>query len=246
MRIEDICFNTIVTSDVVFSKKELLSSFRSSGYSKSESSFLAYFQELIRDSRIQRIGRNAYRVADSNLKSYEYSYSSQSNAIATAIKDKHPYLDFSIFEMVQLNEFANHQIGRNTIFVFVDADVIDYVFDSLKTEYSSNVLLHPSIDDYHRYKTDDTIILCRRISESPVGHNPEWSTCIEKLLVDIVAEQLIASSFGDSEIPRIYEGAFEKYIIDESKLFRYARRRNAAEKITTLISEKTNIKLHNV
>ena len=244
MKIEDICFNTIVTSDVVFSKKELLSSFRSSGYSKSESSFLAYFQELIRDSRIQRIGRNAYRVADSNLKSYEYSYSNQSNAVATAIKVMHPYLDFSIFEMVQLNEFANHQIGRNTIFVFVDADVIDYVFDSLKTEYSSNILLHPSIGDYHRYKADDTIVLCRRISESPVGHNPEWSTCIEKLLVDIVAEQLIASSFGDSETPRIYEGAFEKYVIDESKLFRYARRRNAADKITTLISEKTNIKLH--
>lgn len=244
MKTEENFFNEFVKPDMVFSKKELLSSFRLSGYTKSEPSFLAYFQELIRDARIQRIGRNAYRAADNSIKNYEYSYSSQSETVASILKDKHPNLDFSIFETVQLNEFMNHQIGRNTIFLYTDADVMDYVFDSLRSNYSLNILLHPSADDYHRYKTEDTIVLCRRISESPAGLNPKWSTCIEKLLVDIVAEPLIASSFGDNELPRIFEGAFEKYVIDENKLFRYARRRNAKDKIMDLISKKTMVKLH--
>lgn len=244
MRIENIYLNSVITPEMTFSKDELFSLFLASGYEKGKSSFLAYFQELIRDSVVQRVGRNAYQIADRHLRYYVYSYSERAVAVATAIQNHHPYLDFSIFEMIQLNEFVNHQIGRNTIFVFVDADVLDYVFDSLRTEYTSNILLSPSNSDFHRYKTDDTLVLCRRISESPMGKEPVWSVCIEKLLVDIVTEPLIISSFADSETARIYESAFEKYIIDESRMFRYARRRNAVDKIMTLISEKTNIQLH--
>lgn len=244
MGIEEYFYNSIVVPGAVFSKKELFSSFCEAGYQKSESSFLAYFQKLINEARVQRVGRNAYCAADTELVNYRYNYSRQASLLATAIKNRHPYLNFSIFEMFQLNEFVNHQIGRNTIFVFVDADVIDYVFDSLKTIYSGNILLKPTEENYHRYKTDDTVILCRRISEAPMGYDSEWSTCIEKLLVDIIAEPLIVSSYDSNETARIYESVFDKYIIDESRMFRYARRRNAEGKIRALIAEKTSIKLH--
>ena len=49
---------------------------------------------------------------------------------------------------------------------------------------------------------------------------------IEKILVDIVAEKTFENLYSKSEVKRIYETAYQRYIIDNTKLLRYARRRN--------------------
>lgn len=45
------------------------------------------------------------------------------------------------------------------------------------------------------------------------------------------------------EIPTVYEEAFLKYVIDESSLFRYAKRRGADKKIKKFIQDETNVQL---
>ena len=76
---------------------------------------------------------------------------------------------FRIFELVQLNEFVNHQIAHNVIFVSVESGWGSYVFDSLKDQYVGKILLNPSVEIFHQYWSDDMIVIQKLVSESPKG-----------------------------------------------------------------------------
>ena len=95
----------------------------------------------------------------------------------------------------------------------------------------------------HLYRQDDAIIVEPLLTESPRSSQGPWQTGLEKLLVDLLTDKYLRSSISESEYPLIYETAFERYTVDERKLFRYARRRNAAQKIRQLIKDKTSIEL---
>lgn len=71
----------------------------------------------------------------------------------------------------------------------------------------------------------------------------EHLVSIEKLLVDMVCNKLIFMLVEKSEYPEIYEEIFSRYTIDESKLFRYARRRNAEKRLKEYLKRNTKIKL---
>lgn len=51
------------------------------------------------------------------------------------------------------------------------------------------------------------------------------------MLVDLVADKLLRSSVGSGEYDGIFHQAFRDFYIDESRLLRYASRRNAKNKV---------------
>ena len=63
------------------------------------------------------------------------------------------------------------------------------------------------------------------------------------MLVDMTAEKVIKTTFSEAEYPGVLEQAFQKYIIDESQMFRYAKRRHVKEDILKIIQSQTRIKL---
>jgi hypothetical protein len=79
------------------------------------------------------------------------------------------------------------------------------------------------------------------ISESPVldQHGVKIAP-LEKLLVDCVSDQDLFAA-QQSEIDFIFKTAFDKYTINESKLKRYARRRNQLEKVKNLLNKHSAI-----
>lgn len=235
-----------VTSNQVFSKDDLFSILCANGYSNSRNTFLADFQLLLKKNLVQRVGRNAYCAASQSKSTYSHNYSDLSIAVANRIKEAHPFLDFTIFETVQLNEFINHQIGRNTLFVNTNLSTADYVFDTLQEVYPGQVLLHPSLEIYHQYRQENTIVLSNLISEAPLLKTDTWKVSVEKLLVDLIADPILIDSIYEQELPAIFEGFFEKYLVDESKLFRYAKRRHAYDKIVNFIADKTTISLRTI
>jgi len=152
-------------------------------------------------------------------------------------------LEFSILELIQLNEFMIHQIAHNVLFLYVESAIMDFIFDTMKDFYHGKVLINPTLEIYDRYWSDNVIIISRLITEAPKSPIISWHTRLEKLLVDIVSDSLILASISESEYPHIYEDAFSMYVVDESCLFRYAKRRNSDKKIRKLIEENTNIEL---
>lgn len=226
-----------------FTRKELLESFRMAGYMLSEASFYKKVEELVKNGQIIRVGRNVYSLPDEKRLAYEYKYSELAEEVAQEIAQQYPYVNFSIFEFVQLNDFVNHLIAHNVIFLSVEAEIMDFVFETLRDKYPGKVLINPTVEIYHQYWSDDMIVLGKLTTEAPKGQKASWHTRLEKMLVDIMAEPLLLASISRAEYPHIYEDAFDRYIVDENGLFRYASRRKVTKKIKELIRKETDIVL---
>ena len=199
-----------------FTRKELLESFRMAGYMLSEASFYKKVEELVKSGQIIRVGRNVYSLPDDKRLTYEYKYSELAEAVAQEIAQQYPYVNFSIFEFVQLNDFVNHLIAHNVIFLSVEAEIMDFVFETLRDKYPGKVLINPTVEIYHQYWSDNMIVLGKLTTEAPKGQKVSWHTRLEKMLVDIMAEPLLLASISRAEYPHIYEDAFDRYIVDEN------------------------------
>jgi hypothetical protein len=87
----------------------------------------------------------------------------------------------------------------------------------------------------------EPIIITSLITEAPLEEiDGVKTTTLEKVLVDICSNETLFSSQQGAELTRIYETAFEKYTISETKLLRYATRRNKKEVIEQLINKQRN------
>lgn len=226
-----------------FSRVELLETIQENGKTISEASFKLELQKMLKEGTIVRVGRNKYCVAKDGVGTYGYEYSDDAKAVAGILKEKFPYLNYTIMDLVQLNEFVNHQLAHNVIYVSVEEDLGDFVFDVLKEKYPGKVLINPTPEIYHQYWYDGMIVVGKLVSEAPMGQKEKWNTRIEKLLVDVMTNSILLSSVSETELTNIYEEAFAKYAIDESCMFRYAKRRGAEKKIREFIKEKTNVQL---
>ena len=238
----DISINGL-RSRSYFNRAELLQIMRKGGDQISDATFKRRLQQYLKDRSIIRIGRNKYCIPDKAVGVYTHEYSAVATETADLIEENYPLLDFSIFELVQLNEFVNHQLAHNIIFVSVEADIIDFVFEKLKERFPGRVLVQPTIDLYHRYWQEGMIILEKLVSEAPMGKPVKWHARVEKMLVDIMADRLILGTVSPSEYPDIYTDVFGRYIVDESCMLRYAKRRGAEKEIRELIQTRTDITL---
>lgn len=235
-----------LNSKPYFTKDSLLKNVQESEPYISASSFYRLMKKLLTNGDIVRVGRNAYCIPQKRLSFYEYSYLEVAADLAAYIICTSPKVDFRIFETVQLNDFLNHQIGCNVIFLSVEEDIGDFLFENLRNRYNNNVLLNPTSDIFHQYWKEDMIVIQRLTTEAPKGNQKFWHTNLEKLLVDIMADKLVMDSFSESEYPLIYETAFESFVVDESQLFRYAKRRTVDKKIKDYLRKNTSVKLKTV
>lgn len=111
------------------------------------------------------------------------------------------------------------------------------------------MFLNPSEEVLSKYviSKKEPIIITSLITEAPLEEiNGIKTATLEKVLVDICSNEILFSSQQGAELSRIYEAAFEKYTISETKLLRYARRRNRKEVVEQLIKNKEtaiNIKI---
>ena len=196
-------------------------------------------KRMIDNRDIIRIGRNQYKLSGSK-KIYQFPHSEQVILLADEIIKAHPLLDFRLFELIQINEFVNHQVANNIIFLFVEGGLETDVFNTLFENHRGSILLKPSIEELYRYMTDDIIVIEKLPSESPKGINAFWDTRLEKMLVDIVVDKILSKVVYKGEYQVIFHDAVEKYAIDKNVIVRYLRRRGAYEKFLKFISEEVN------
>lgn len=194
---------------------------------------------------IYKHGRGLYTVCDNTKKkyTYDYSHSSTLNEIVSLIENEFPLVDFQVWEFVQLNEFVNHLIAKNVFFIEVENMLEGAIFNMLSEHYTK-VLFCPKEDTFYTYFQQDMIVIQKLVSEAPKPLQGTKYCCLEKLLVDLFSSKLTGQLIQRAEYPLIYEEAFNKYYIDEKKLFRYARRRNLDIKIKDFIKNETFIHLH--
>ena len=204
---------------------------------KTTAGALSYsIKRAIAENRIIHVGRNQYVYANEK-RTYRHLYSEEASMTASEIIKEYPSVDFRVFELKELNSFMNHQLAHNTIFVFVENYLVDYVFDSLRRKHPGRVMLKPSVDDYYRYIVDDMIVVLRLPSESPKGIGCPWNSRLEKTLVDISVDKLLSRIISRGEYRNIIETAFELYNIDKKAMFRYSNRRGSGTKFKNILEQ---------
>lgn len=188
-------------------------------------------------------GKYYYPSGKSAIKAiYQYPHSLEYQELERVITDSYPLLNFQMWELIQMNDFVNHQIAKNVVFIEVEVILVDTVYEMLHEKYPY-AMIQPNIDTFYKQRAPGTdIVVQKLITEAPtpsIGH----SSPLEKILVDLLSKKLSGNLIEKSEYPRIFEDIFRKYTIDETRMLRYAKRRNLYNVLLSFIETQTNIRL---
>jgi len=147
------------------------------------------------------------------------------------VKNRFPLVEFIAWDAFSLNEFLNHQIANNTVFLEVEHSLEESVYEFLRDEIDSVVLLSPDARAFDVYWKPGAIVIQRLVTQSPGGRKDTHLTTIEKLVVDLFANKIAGRVFSPSELPDVIATICDRYVLNETKLFRYAKRRHCDERI---------------
>ncbi len=223
----------------IYSHKELIGKLKNLKAGLSDGTYNWILSSLVREGQLFRQGYDTYCLSDGMTKAeYHPDYSQDAQRVMNDIQSKYPYVRFMVFETVLMNEFLNHLIANNTIFVQVEKDSSIFIFRYLQEAGYQNVLYKPDVLDLELYWAKDSIIVTELISESPLRTDNPCEILLEKILVDILADKLIATTFSKAELPEVFEQAESRYNIDKVRMLRYARRRNRQDEVKKYMEEQ--------
>lgn len=225
-----------LSPQTAYSRNDLFEIFRSEKQDLSDGAFRWTLYNLLQEQKIFKADYDSYiAMKPQTLPVYKPYYSDKVKALLKMLEEMYPDLDFVLFESVLLNEFLNHQIAQNTIYIQIEKEVSSFIFDVLQEEYTGSVLYRPRRNEFDRYWTRDCIVVQDLISQAPLSQNVPHEITVEKMLVDIVAEKSIAATFSPSELPFVYENIIRSYQVDKRRMNRYAGRRGKAQQIKKFV-----------
>lgn len=184
---------------------------------------------LVQKGILTRIGRGKFCFGSS--KTFLPEIGRKEKVIFNKLISEFPFIEICIWNTKVLNEFMQHQPGNFRLIVEVEKEATQSVFYFLK-ELNYPVFIEPTIDIIEKYLPIDkeAIIIKPLVSESPLQEIGNIKTItLEKLLVDIFSDMAIFASQQGAELRTIFNEAFSKYTINQSKMLRYASRRRKKE-----------------
>ena len=205
-------------------KEELINCIKNQTNYNKASSIRWVMHQLVKDGKITKINNNYFYHGC--LNEYKPTRNSEiKHKIQRIIKEKYPSLEVVIFESTILNEWLNHQVSKNIIFVQIEKMYSDHIFELLKDEMDHSILYNPSVEDFYLYSKDNLIIVSNMVSRSPRKNN-SYDIKLEKLVVDILSDDLVTEFISQSEIPSLLKEIFSQYKINPKTIMAYAKRRN--------------------
>lgn len=136
--------------------KELMDELRLLKTDLPDSSYHWVISGLVRDGALTRRGYDSYSLSSDHPKDeYVPIYSDTAEGLIRLISEKYPYVQFTAFETVLMNEFLNHLIAQNTVFIQVEKESGIYVFRFLQEQGIQNVMYKPGKKDFNLYWSKD-------------------------------------------------------------------------------------------
>jgi hypothetical protein len=242
----------IVFSERKFVQKSDLKDFYSQRQSDlTEQAFRRILYALEKQSIMLAVGSGVYllqvpALPVSSKKKFSPPLSGEIEALHKIIHTSFPHIQYLVWETRVLHEFMTRQPGISQIILATEKEVCESVFNHLIDQYASRVFLEPDRITVERYvlRIPDSIIVSRLVTQAPkkiVQGVPVPQ--VEKILVDILADDEKFYMFQGQELIQIYENVFSTYWINEKTLFRYAGRRKVAIKLLDFIQTQTKIQL---
>lgn len=147
--------------------------------------------------------------------------------INTILEESFAHHVSNIWSTTWLNEFIELQTTSALIILEVDKESMEQIFYILK-DRQMKVYLKPDENMIEKYISEEkeAIIVKPMITRAPTTSVKAIKIpTLEKILVDLFCDEKIFYAYQGRQLTRIYEAAFEKYIINLSSLLNYAKRR---------------------
>ena len=159
---------------------------------------------MLKSGNLTKVALNIYVVQNEREKlAYRPAYSDLAAKLMTQISEKYPSAHFTVFETALMNDFLNHLVAQNTVFVRVEKDISVFDFRFLQELGYEHLLYKPKKADYALYWEKDCIVVTDMISEAPLSASAPQEICLEKMLVDMYCDKLISSAYSKSEYPEV-------------------------------------------
>lgn len=222
-----------------FTTKELLSFMEKWKPAVSASTYIWTIHRLLQEDIIHPLKKGVYTLEKKSRFNPEIDNTLKS--IYSNIKNEFPYIDFCVWESRFVDSYMQHLTKNHFIIVDVEKDVMESVYYSLRDKFPQ-VFNNPDstlVEDYIS-DLDRPIVIRRLISESPLMETQGIiSASIEKILVDIF-DSVDFFYLQGNELTHVYSNIFERYTINESRLYRYASRKGKKEKIQKFVGTIKN------
>lgn len=195
-----------------------------------------YLSALAKENKIKRIGNGEYVFTDKQV--FKFIPASTLKKLYRELKAKLPYTDFCIYDGGIFMPFQHHVAVNHAVYVETNKVAVDVVFARLK-DARKTVYKQPDAAFMYDYVNlqDSCIIVKPLVTESPISEiDGVVVPTLEKLLVDIQKDDDFDYMRG-TEALYMYQTAFDQYVVNTRKLFRYAKRRGAYENIQSLVKQ---------
>ncbi len=216
----------------------------------SEQTFRRILYALEKHQVLTPIGAGLYALAGNEAatprENFAPNWSPACKDIQDIVRQAFPYLETLCWETRLLREWMLHQPANSQIILEVEKDACESVFNHLTQEYPGQVFLEPDRAMMERYilPLPESILVSRLVTQSPKKKlRGAIFPRMEKILVDIFLDSDRFFAFQGDELVHIFENVFAAYWVNEKTLFRYAGRRNAADRLRDFIGTKTMITL---
>lgn len=193
-----------------------------------------YLARLAEAGKVVRVSRGMYMVAGKE-KLFRPEPGPKAAGLYTKFHGEFPEVGICVYEGPWLFQFMHHLASNQVTYIEVEKDVAESVFHRLQDE-GETVFLRPDADLIYKYVNMDAgaVFVKHLTSESPLQTISGIKVpTLEKLLVDMYCDPDFFYLQG-GEYSRIMHNARSRYVINLSRLLRYARRRNVAKDIQTL------------
>ncbi len=206
-----------------------------------ESTFSWRIYDLKKKDIIKTIGRGLYVI--SYKPKYKPVLSENVLKIARKTNERFEEIKYAIWESQWLNEFSQHQTTNQMIVVEVEKEFTDSLYYYLNDTIRMDFFLNPDDKEIQFYISESTVpvVIKRLVTRAPIQKIKNKKAVVpiatlEKIMVDLFADENLFHFYQGSEMVNIYEKIIDRYSINFTKLFSYAKRRRKEQEIKQFIS----------
>ncbi|NHB69348.1 DUF6577 family protein [Perlabentimonas gracilis] len=234
-----------------FSREELLDFYRGFEPDIKEGTLGWRIYNLKSKNIIKVLKRGVYTISYKPF--FKPQLSTESLRLAKSIQEKFSDVKYCIWETDWVNEFSQHQSNKHIVIVEVEKDFVESTYYHVKDSFNFDTYINPDKKDVDFYIAESNfpVVIKKLVTRSPVGKIISKKAkvpvpLLEKILVDLFADNKLFYFYQGAELTRIYENTLKNYTINFTKLFSYAKRRDCEEDIKIFIEKNMSYMVKNL
>jgi len=191
--------------------------------------------DMVAKGSLRRLGRGRYALPQKELFSFVPGEALRAKAMALA--QEFPYAAICVWDIDVLNSFSRHQFSVSFDIVEVEKVVADpareYLENFAPPCVAETALKHIPFDGFNQNRLT---VVKPLVGESPLEHGAGVPTpSVEKIIVDLYCGGPAFSFLQGSEAITIIDSLMNRYVINASRLLRYASRRGKEEELKNVL-----------